>query len=193
VAANLPEGIHLTAGAADKCAPGLSVAISHNSQDSPCLQVVPVRNGLTLSFFDQLVVMQTAAEAYHYLGWSVIPFLSDLNRSRPKVPVFFCYFRQNILASLNSLRTPLALFSTDLPTSHNPCRDSTSRLEAFPATSSIEDSNTSVAPHVESSEAVNEFSLVMKTAPREWCRTLLFSTGFSSLGSYRVGGDEHVA
>jgi hypothetical protein len=70
------ESIHHTAGAADKCSPGLSISISHNSEDFPRVQVIPAGNGLTLLVSNGFLTLNSATEAYLYLDWSVIRFLT---------------------------------------------------------------------------------------------------------------------
>ena len=58
----------------------------HDNEDVPCTQVIPVRNGFILPVTNHFLTLDLAAEAYFYLGYSVIPLLGDVDPSRPKMP-----------------------------------------------------------------------------------------------------------
>ncbi len=60
--------------------------------------------GFDLLFSNEVSTLRTAAEAYFYLGWSVIPLYGDFDSSRPKVPTIAWAAHQHYLASLNDQR-----------------------------------------------------------------------------------------
>jgi len=72
----------------------------HHSENSWQLQVIPVGNGLNLPISNYIQTLQDAAEAYFYLGWSVIPLLGDRDCSRPKAPAVAWAGYQHSRASL---------------------------------------------------------------------------------------------
>ncbi len=57
----------------------------NNNIISAQMQVIPAGNGLNLSKFNDFQTLLNAAEAYYYLGYSVIPLLGDFDPDRPKV------------------------------------------------------------------------------------------------------------
>ena len=191
-----------------------SVVNSYDNENFLCVQVISRQLGFDLPDSNRTLTLSTAAEAYFYLGYSVIPLLGDLDPLRPKMPAIpwatYQHYRaslheqrewflnsefagpgivtgrivQNIPRSLRSqptsLRTTHTLFSTGLPTSLCHCRDSTGWIRVFFTPSSIDDSKTSVAFRLESSEAlINVFTLATKIALRVRWNALLFRTNFS--------------
>ena len=60
--------------------------MTHNNEDVLCVQVISRQLGFDLPISNVSPTLLTAAEAYFYLGWSVIPLLGDLDPTRPKVP-----------------------------------------------------------------------------------------------------------
>lgn len=72
----------------------------HDSENLWQLQVIPVGIGFDLPISHYLQTLQDAAEAYFYLGWSVIPLLGDRNASRPKAAAVTWAGYQHCRASL---------------------------------------------------------------------------------------------
>ena len=69
------------------------------------MQVISGGNGLNLSKFNDSQTLLNAAEAYYYLGYSVIPLLGDFDPTRPKVAARSWSVYQNRLANLNEFQT----------------------------------------------------------------------------------------
>ncbi len=68
------------------------------------MQVKSGEIGFDLLFSNEASTLRTAAEAYFYLGWSVIPLYGDLDSSRPKIPNIPWTIHQHYRASLNDQR-----------------------------------------------------------------------------------------
>src|SRR5258706_1053792 len=66
--------------------PDVSVFILYDNEYLPHTQVIPGRNGFILPFSNDFQTLLTFAEAYFFLGYSVIPLLGDRDPSRPKIP-----------------------------------------------------------------------------------------------------------
>src|SRR6266542_940342 len=66
--------------------PDVYAFMIHDSEYLRCMQVIPDGNGFILHFSNDFQTLLTFAEAYFYLGYSVIPLLGDLAPLRPKTP-----------------------------------------------------------------------------------------------------------
>ena len=102
-------------GRLSKCAPSLQssrgmasslddlLAVNNNNINAQ-MQAISGGNGLNLSKFNDSQTLLNAAEAYYYLGYSVIPLLGDVDPARPKVAARSWSVYQQRLANLNEFQ-----------------------------------------------------------------------------------------
>ncbi len=76
------------------------IAVNNNNINAQ-MQAISGGNGLNLSKFNDSQTLLNAAEAYYYLGYSVIPLLGDVDPARPKVAARSWSVYQQRLATFN--------------------------------------------------------------------------------------------
>src|SRR5690349_9045525 len=75
--------------------------MSHDNDNLSYVQVIPGEIGFDLQFSNDFQTLLTMAEAYFYLGYSVIPLTGDADLGRAKVPAIPWAGFQHCRASLN--------------------------------------------------------------------------------------------